>query len=38
MEELVKGGTIELEGQSFRNLESLFLHIAGQQNKQLDWL
>lgn len=38
MEELVKGGAIELDGQQFRTLESLFLHIAGEQGGQLDWL
>jgi ABC-2 type transport system ATP-binding protein len=35
---LASGGTIDVDGQSFRTLESLFLHIAGERYPTLEWL
>ncbi|MGH9898757.1 MAG: ABC transporter ATP-binding protein, partial [Pyrinomonadaceae bacterium] len=38
MNQLGGGGQIEFDGQCFDTLETLFLHIAGEQGGQLDWL
>jgi len=38
MNQLTGGGTIKFNAQQFSTLESLFLHIAGEQNSHLDWL
>jgi ABC-2 type transport system ATP-binding protein len=36
--QLASCGTIDSEGRQFDSLESLFLHIAGQQRGRLGWL
>ncbi len=38
MSDLAGGGAIEFDGERFATLESLFLHIVGQQHSQLEWL
>lgn len=35
---LAREGVVEFDGQEFRALEPLFLHLTGERNAELDWL
>ena len=36
--QLSVGGKVESDGQRFNTLEALFLHLVGEQHKELEWL
>lgn len=36
--QLSVGGKVESDGQQFNTLEALFLHLVGEQHKELEWL